>query len=67
MTPRFREIELSAMSLKESSVGTQAMLVRLAQNRPSICGIVRMLQKIRSTKLVITAHQLERNQMSIEQ
>lgn len=32
MTPRFRESELGPMGFEESSVGTQAMFVRLAQH-----------------------------------
>lgn len=47
-TPRFREIELGAMSLEESSVGTQAMFVRLAQHRARKRRIIRMPQKVRS-------------------
>ena len=58
-TSRFREIELGAMSLKETGVGTQAMLVRLTQNRSSKSRIVRMLQKIRPAQLIIAAHELE--------
>lgn len=65
--PRFREIKLGTMSLEESSVGTQAMFVRLTQHRPCKRRIVRMPQKIRPAKLIVATHQLKRNQMSIEQ
>lgn len=67
MATRFREIELGAMSLKETGVGAQRIFIRLAQYRPCKCCIVRILQKVRPAKLIIAAHQFERNQMSIEQ
>lgn len=67
MTSRFREIELGAMGLEESSVGAKAMFVRLAQHRARKRGIIRMLQKVRTAKLIIAAYQLKRNQMGIEQ
>lgn len=67
MTPRFREIELGTVGFEKSSVGTQAVFVRLAQHRTRKRRIIRMLQKVRPAKLIVAAHQLERNQMSIEQ
>lgn len=42
------------------------MLVRLTQYRPFKRCIVRMLQKVRPAKLIVTAHQLKRNQMGVE-
>lgn len=59
MTSRFREIELGAMGFEESSVGTQAMFVWLAQYRPCKRGIIRMLQKVRPAKLIVAAYQFE--------
>lgn len=67
MTPRFRESELGTMSLEESGVGAQTVLVRLTQHRPGKRRIVCMLQKVRPAKLIIAAHQLKRNQVSIKQ
>ena len=64
---RFREIELGAMSLKETGAGTQAMFVRLVQHRTCKRRIVRILQKVRPAKLIVTAHQLKRNQMGIKE
>ena len=55
------------MGLEESSVGAKAMFVRLAQHRARKRGIIRMLQKVRTAKLIIAAYQLKRNQMGIEQ
>ena len=55
------------MRLEESSVGSQAMLVRLAQHRACKRRIFRMSQKVRPAKLIVAAYQLKRNQMSVEQ
>ena len=64
---RFREIELGTMRFEESNIGAKAMFVRLTQHRTRKRRIIRLLQKVRPAKLIAAAHQLKRNQMSIEQ
>lgn len=54
--PRFREIELGSMGFEKPGVGTQAMFIRLAQDRARKRRIIRMLQKVRPAKLIVAAH-----------